>query len=72
MKLRYSFHDGGRKDAGYKGSAGDCVTRAIAIATGEGYRAVYKELGTIMHNLKGAYKDPHGKACPSLPHITTS
>ena len=36
--------DGGRAAAGYKGSAGDCVTRAIAIATGLPYQQVYDEL----------------------------
>lgn len=34
--------DGGRKAAGFKGrQPGDCVTRAIAIATGTPYRKVY-------------------------------
>ena len=34
--------DGGRKDAGFKGrQPSDCVTRAIAIATGTPYRKVY-------------------------------
>ena len=37
-------HDGGRSDAGYKGKTGDCVVRAIAIATGLSYKAVYDEL----------------------------
>ena len=36
--------DGGRADAGFKGSAGDCVTRAIAIATGTPYADVYADL----------------------------
>ena len=39
--MQFVYSDGGRKDAGYKGSAGDCVTRAIAIATGESYKWVY-------------------------------
>ena len=30
--------DGGRRAAGFKGEAGDCATRAIAIATGHEYR----------------------------------
>lgn len=30
--LGYEYNDGGRKAAGWKGHAGDCVTRAIAIA----------------------------------------
>jgi hypothetical protein len=37
-------NDGGRLDAGYKGDAGDCVTRAIAIATGLPYQEVYDRL----------------------------
>ena len=40
----YVFDDGGRKEAGYIGSAGDCVTRAIAIATGQLYQDVYDAL----------------------------
>lgn len=36
--------DGGRAAAGYRGSAGDCVTRAIAIATEQPYSDVYDAL----------------------------
>jgi len=36
--------DGGRSVAGFKGDTGDCVTRALAIATGMPYRTVYDEL----------------------------
>lgn len=36
--------DGGRADAGFKGDAGDCGVRAIAIVTGEAYGDVYREL----------------------------
>ncbi len=38
------FDDGGRAEAGFKGEAGDCVTRAIAIATGLPYQDVYDAL----------------------------
>jgi hypothetical protein len=40
----WQYDDGGRADAGYRGSAGDCVTRAIAIATQRPYREVYDSL----------------------------
>lgn len=40
----YQYNDGGRADSGRKGSAGDCVCRAIAIATGKSYDDVYREL----------------------------
>jgi len=36
--------DGGRESAGFKGSAGDCVARAIAIVTGRPYAEVYGRL----------------------------
>lgn len=36
--------DGGRAASGRRGSAGDCVCRAIAIATGKPYDEVYRDL----------------------------
>ena len=42
--MKFKFDDGGRAAAGFKGSAGDCVTRAIAIAMERDYREVYDEL----------------------------
>jgi len=46
-KLKFVQNDGGRAAAGYRGKAGDCVTRAIAIATGLPYQEVYDRLNTI-------------------------
>ena len=40
----FKYNDGGRELAGYKGKTGDCVTRAIAIATGKPYQEVYDNL----------------------------
>lgn len=42
--MNFVFDDGGRKAAGFKGNAGDCVVRAIAITTGRPYREVYVAL----------------------------
>tara|TARA_Y100000592_G_C5454168_1_gene310411 strand:+ start:926 stop:1381 length:456 start_codon:yes stop_codon:yes gene_type:complete len=42
--MNYKYNDGGRKEAGYKGKAGDCVVRAIAIALDLPYKQVYNEL----------------------------
>lgn len=39
--MEWIYDDGGRAEAGYKGITGDCVCRAIAIATGKPYREVY-------------------------------
>lgn len=41
MEAKWIWHDGGRAGAGFVGSTGDCVVRAIAIATGKEYREVY-------------------------------
>lgn len=42
--MRFVKDDGGRAAAGFKGSAGDCVCRSIAIASGFPYADVYKRL----------------------------
>ena len=39
--MRHKYNDGGREAAGYKGKAGDCAVRAIAIATDMPYQEVY-------------------------------
>lgn len=42
--LTFEYDDGGRALAGYKGKAGDCVTRSIAIAADLPYQEVYDAL----------------------------
>lgn len=42
--MRFIYDDGGRRDAGFKGRAGDCVARAVAIASGRLYAEVYAAL----------------------------
>jgi len=44
--MKFVIDDGGRAAAGFKGSAGDCVARAIAIAAKRPYREVYDALAT--------------------------
>jgi len=39
--IDFVYNDGGRADAGYRGTTGDCVTRAAAIAAGRPYQDVY-------------------------------
>ncbi len=43
-KLPFQYDDGGRALAGFKGKTGDCVARALAIATGLSYLTVYNTL----------------------------
>ena len=38
--VQWTYNDGGRKEAGHKGTARDCVCRTIAIATGMSYSEV--------------------------------
>ena len=45
--MRWQYNDGGRRVAGFKGNANDCVTRAIAIATGKPCREVYDALNAL-------------------------
>jgi len=42
--LELKVDDGGRAGAGYKGKAGDCVVRSIAIVTGLSYQKIYDDL----------------------------
>jgi hypothetical protein len=42
--LGFQLNDGGREAAGFKGGAGDCVVRAIAIAAQLPYLQVYEDL----------------------------
>ena len=39
--MEWVYNDGGRAAAGYKGTTGDCVCRAIAIVTERPYKEVY-------------------------------
>lgn len=45
--MEFKYNDGGRSKY-FKGLAGDCVTRAIAIATNKDYKDVYNEVGKII------------------------
>jgi hypothetical protein len=51
--MKYKKTDGGRLDAGFKGLGGDCVTRAIAIATETPYRQVRKALSDLTIEMTG-------------------
>ena len=45
--MQWIFNDGGRQEAGFKGLTGDCVVRAIAIATETPYQFVYDEINEL-------------------------
>lgn len=48
--MKFKYNDGGREAAGFKGHPGDCVCRAIAIATEKPYREVYDALNLLAKN----------------------
>lgn len=45
--LIWRYDDGGREAAGFKGTARDCVCRAVAIATGTPYLEAYTALNEL-------------------------
>src|SRR5215469_12383667 len=51
------YDDGGRSAAGFKGKAGDCVTRALSIATGISYLSVYEELHWLNKLYAASHRD---------------
>lgn len=46
--MKFIYDDGSRAAAGFKGRAGDCVARAVAIASGKPYSEVYNALAAGM------------------------
>lgn len=48
METTWTYDDGGRASAGFKGTTGDCVTHAIAIALDRDYRAVYNDMADLL------------------------
>jgi hypothetical protein len=53
--MEFIYDDGGRAAAGFKGIAGDCVVRAIAIASAQPYRAVYDDLNRAIREQRVAH-----------------
>jgi hypothetical protein len=62
----FAQSDGGRKAAGFKGSARDCVTRSIAIASGLPYAEIYRALA------KGMGQQRKSKGATARNGVTTS
>ena len=62
--MEYKYNEGGRGEH-YKGLVGDCVTRAITIATELPYDVVYNALFDIAKNKDATAKDKTGKILES-------
>ena len=59
--MKFIYNDGGREKAGYKGKAGDCVTRAIAIVMQLPYEEVYNSLHKLIYNYSLEHNDKVSK-----------
>ena len=79
MKMEWRYNDGGRSKYFKAENVRDCVTRAIAIATGLDYKRVYDDLNElakaerkgkrkkgISNSRQGVYKDTYKKYLLSL------
>lgn len=66
---RWVYDDGGRAAAGYRGSTGDCVTRAIAIATEMSYQEVYDDL-FVLARIGGKKKGTVSPRTGVRPNVT--
>lgn len=60
--IGWVFDDGGRADAGYRGQTGDCVPRAIAIATGLTYQKVYDDLWALNRARRQTKRAPKSRS----------
>lgn len=54
--MKHIYNDGGRAAAGYTGKCGDCVVRAVAIATEQPYEQVYQALADVNASTRGRSK----------------
>jgi hypothetical protein len=66
MTMQFQYDDGGRTAAGYKGTTGDCVTRAIAIALEKPYDVVYEKIAAINKHAKGEKTARKGLSRPLI------
>lgn len=63
--MKFIYNDGGRKAAGYVGSADDCVVRAIVIAAQMPYQQVYDAIN------EAATSERRGKRKRGISHART-
>ena len=71
--IPFVCNDGGRQAAGFRGPAGDCVCRAVAIVTERPYREVYRLINQLARDYPRLH-DGHstartGVSTPLLRHL---
>lgn len=60
VKSGFNYNDGGRAMAGFRGDAGDCVARAVAIACEIPYSEAYEKLSGINKQTNGTKSARNG------------
>lgn len=64
--MHFRYDDGGRAEAGFKGTTGDCGIRAITIATRGDYKTVYE----VLQHMQTAFnKKARRKLKPSHAYV---
>ena len=58
--IGFQYDDGGRRLAGFRGDAGDCVVRALTIVTSGDYRSIYREVARANQLHKGTRSARNG------------
>lgn len=69
-QMPFVYDDGGRKESGRKGNAGDCVCRAIAIASRRPYEAIYGSLAAGTGAERTTKGRPRGRTARSGIHTS--
>lgn len=64
--MQFQYDDGGREAAGFKGKAGDCVTRAISIAAQRPYSEVYEAINARSGKVRNKTRKATGKSSARL------
>jgi hypothetical protein len=85
IEMPIKYNDGGRQEAGWKGTAGDCAVRSLAIATGKPYQEVYDLVNSLAKSERtgkrkkgkssarnGVYKQTFRKAAEKLGGVWTA
>lgn len=69
--LPWVYDDGGRQAAGWKGQAGDCVVRSIAIATDLPYNAIYETMSELIKSERKPKRAKRGSSARNGVHKVT-
>lgn len=70
--IPFTENDGGRAAAGFKGDAGDCVTRSICIASGLPYTQVYDALAHGNKTQRRSKHDPRKRKRTARDGVNTT